>query len=135
MQDRELYRRVLGIESPCYVKRVDLKRVEGEVHVFLEHQEVRSWASPACGAALIAASLLYSGGAKARVPVLRSDQSSIHPCSNSRQTLQLHDAFSSGPESQQAEAHYARGLKFQAQRKDADAENEFRAAWAGRPEE
>ena len=50
MQDRELYRRILGIESPWYVERVDLKLAEGEVHVFLEHQEVGSWACPECGA-------------------------------------------------------------------------------------
>jgi hypothetical protein len=35
MQDRELYRRILGIESPWYVERVDLKLAEGEVHVYL----------------------------------------------------------------------------------------------------
>ena len=50
MQDRELYRRILGIESPWYVERVDLKLAEGEVHVYLEHQEVRHWACPECGA-------------------------------------------------------------------------------------
>jgi transposase len=50
MQDRELYRRILGIESPWYVERVDLKLEEREVHVFLEHQEVRHWACPECGA-------------------------------------------------------------------------------------
>jgi hypothetical protein len=50
MQDRELYRRILGIESPWYVERVDLKLVEGEVHVYLEHEDVRHWACPECGA-------------------------------------------------------------------------------------
>lgn len=49
MQDRELYRRILGIESPWYVERVDLKLAEGEVHVYLDHQEVRNWACPECG--------------------------------------------------------------------------------------
>ena len=34
MQDRELYRRILGIEAPWYVDSVDLK-LEGEVHVRL----------------------------------------------------------------------------------------------------
>lgn len=50
MQDRELYRRILGIESPWYVERADLKVTEGEVHVFLEHEEVGHWACPECGA-------------------------------------------------------------------------------------
>jgi len=49
MQDRELYRRILGIESPWYVERVDLKLAEGEVHVYLEHQEVRNWTCAECG--------------------------------------------------------------------------------------
>ena len=34
MQDRELYRQILGIESPWKVKRVELRRADGEVHVF-----------------------------------------------------------------------------------------------------
>src|SRR5437867_2261371 len=50
MQDRELYRRILGIESPWYVERVDLKLAEGEVHVYLEHEDARPWACPECGA-------------------------------------------------------------------------------------
>jgi transposase len=50
MQDRELYRRILGIESPWYVERVDLKLEEGEVHVYLEHEEVRNWVCAECGA-------------------------------------------------------------------------------------
>ena len=50
MQDRELYRRILGIESPWYVERVDLQLGEGEVHVYLEHEEGRNWVCPECGA-------------------------------------------------------------------------------------
>lgn len=50
MQDHELYRRILGIEAPWYVERVDLKLVEGEVHVYLDHQEVNRWECPECGA-------------------------------------------------------------------------------------
>ena len=43
MQDRELYRQILGIESPWKVERVELRRADGEVHVFLQHDEqVRS---------------------------------------------------------------------------------------------
>ena len=50
MQDRELYRRILGFEFPWYVERVDLKLREGEVHVYLEHEDVEHWACPECGA-------------------------------------------------------------------------------------
>jgi len=49
MQDRELYRQILGIEKPWFVERVELKLDEGEVHVYLEHGEVASWACPDCG--------------------------------------------------------------------------------------
>src|SRR5579863_4553179 len=50
MQDRELYRRILGIEAPWYVERVELKLAEGEVHVYLEHEDVEEWACGECGA-------------------------------------------------------------------------------------
>ena len=50
MRDRELYRRILGIEVPWYVERVERKLAEGEVHVHLEHKEVRSWPCPNRGA-------------------------------------------------------------------------------------
>ena len=49
MQDRELYRQILGIEAPWWVERVDLKLAEGEVHVYLEHEEMGHWACPECG--------------------------------------------------------------------------------------
>lgn len=49
MQDRELYRRILGIEAPWYVERVELKLSEGQVHVYLEHQEVAHWSCGECG--------------------------------------------------------------------------------------
>jgi transposase len=49
MQDRELYRQILGIEAPWHVERVELKLAEGEVHVYLEHQEIGSWPCPKCG--------------------------------------------------------------------------------------
>jgi transposase len=50
MQDRELYRQILGIESPWFVERVELKLAEGEVHVHLDHHEVMNWPCPECGA-------------------------------------------------------------------------------------
>ncbi len=51
MQDRELYRRILGIETPWRVKSVDLKLDEGEVHVHLAHEPVGEWQCPECGSA------------------------------------------------------------------------------------
>jgi transposase len=50
MQDRELYRQVLGIDTPWFVDRVELKPTEGEVHVHLDHYEMVSWACPESGA-------------------------------------------------------------------------------------
>jgi transposase len=49
MQDRELYRQILGIEAPWLVERVELKLAEAEVHVYLEHQEMGNWPCPECG--------------------------------------------------------------------------------------
>ena len=51
MQDRELYRRILGIETPWYVESVDLKLEAGEVHVHLRHHDMIHWPCPECGAA------------------------------------------------------------------------------------
>lgn len=51
MQDRELYRRILGIEPPWYVDSVELKLEDGEVHVRLAHQDNIDWPCPECGAA------------------------------------------------------------------------------------
>ena len=51
MQDRELYRRILGIEAPWYVDSVDLKLEQGEVHVHLVHHDMIDWPCPECGAA------------------------------------------------------------------------------------
>ena len=48
MQDRELYRQILGIESPWKVVRVELRRADGEVHVFLEHDEQVRWPCRQC---------------------------------------------------------------------------------------
>lgn len=50
MQDRDLYQRILGIESPWYVESVELKLPDGEIHVHLAHQKLPSWPCPECGA-------------------------------------------------------------------------------------
>ena len=50
MQDHELYRRILGIEAPWQVERVELQLQHGEVHVYLAHQNQPEWACAECGA-------------------------------------------------------------------------------------
>jgi transposase len=50
MEDRELYRRILGIEAPWYIESVDLQLGRGEVHVYLAHEDLSSWVCPECGA-------------------------------------------------------------------------------------
>jgi len=53
MQDRELYRKILGLEAPWLVERVKLKLTKGEVHVYLhhgqQHRQMASWPCPECG--------------------------------------------------------------------------------------
>lgn len=48
MQDRELYRQILGIQSPWFVERVELELEKGEIHVHLDHQDT-DWACGECG--------------------------------------------------------------------------------------
>jgi transposase len=50
MEDRELYRRILGIESPWQVSSVDLQLPSREVHVYLSHEDLAHWPCPECGA-------------------------------------------------------------------------------------
>jgi transposase len=49
MQDRQLYEQILGIATPWHVERVELMREEGEVHVYLGHDESAAWCCPECG--------------------------------------------------------------------------------------
>jgi transposase len=51
MQDRELYRQILGIDAPWFVDRVELNLGEKEVHVYLDHPGVLNWPCPECGTA------------------------------------------------------------------------------------
>jgi transposase len=51
MEDRELYRRILGIENPWYIASVDLQSPPHEVHIYLAHQDQPSWPCAECGAA------------------------------------------------------------------------------------
>jgi transposase len=49
MQDCQLYEQILGIASPWFVDRVELRLKEGEVHVHLAHGEDAAWTCPECG--------------------------------------------------------------------------------------
>lgn len=50
MQDSELYGRILGIAAPWQVERVDLQLQQGEVHVYLAHEDQPEWPCAECGA-------------------------------------------------------------------------------------
>ena len=58
MQDWELYRRILGIEAPWQVERVELKLETGEVHIYLDHAADVTWSCPECSAPKYATTLL-----------------------------------------------------------------------------
>lgn len=49
MQDHQLYEQILGIQSPWFVERVELKVEDGAVHVHLAHREDATWNCPECG--------------------------------------------------------------------------------------
>jgi transposase len=49
VRDTELYRQLLGLESPWEVGRVELSTDEGRVDVFAEHARGTRWACPQCG--------------------------------------------------------------------------------------
>jgi len=49
MQDRELYRQILGIQSPWFVDRVELDQVKAEVRVYVEHNADVDWLCGECG--------------------------------------------------------------------------------------
>jgi transposase len=49
MQDRELYRQILGIQSPWFVERVDLELAKGEVRVYVQHNPDAEWLCAECG--------------------------------------------------------------------------------------
>jgi transposase len=49
MRDTELYRHLLGLESPWTVSRVDLDVKAQRVDVFAEHGDKKTWPCPDCG--------------------------------------------------------------------------------------
>jgi transposase len=51
MQDRKLYEQILGIQTPWFVDRVELKLEYGQVHVHLDHDNEAVWECPECGRA------------------------------------------------------------------------------------
>jgi len=50
MEDRELYRCILGIESPWSVASVDLRLTPKEVHIHLAHEDLPTWPCAECAA-------------------------------------------------------------------------------------
>ena len=48
MQDKELYRQILGIQPPWFVERVELELAQGEVRVYLEHDADVEWPCAIC---------------------------------------------------------------------------------------
>jgi len=48
MQDTEFYGQILGLTSPWFVERVDLKVADGRVDVFVSHPEEVRWPCPRC---------------------------------------------------------------------------------------
>jgi transposase len=52
MRDTDLYRHLLGLETPWTVARVELSVKEQRVDVWAEHAEGTSWPCPECGAQL-----------------------------------------------------------------------------------
>jgi hypothetical protein len=49
MRDTELYRHLLGLESPWTVAKVDLSVSTQRVDVFVEHPQGQKWPCPVCG--------------------------------------------------------------------------------------
>ena len=49
MRDTDLYQRILGLEKPWFVKRVDLQVAENRVDIWLEHPGGAKWPCPKCG--------------------------------------------------------------------------------------
>jgi transposase len=53
MKDTELYRRLLGIEKPWSIDRVELNMAEERVDIWLTHERSLKWPCPDCGAELL----------------------------------------------------------------------------------
>ena len=53
MEDTELYRRLLGVEKPWFIDRVELNIAESRVDVWLKHDRGLKWACPDCETELL----------------------------------------------------------------------------------
>ncbi len=49
VNDRELYARILGIEAPWKVQRVELAVERGQIHIYLAHDDRMRWPCQVCG--------------------------------------------------------------------------------------
>jgi hypothetical protein len=49
VRDTELYRYLLGLESPWSVSRVELNLEQQRVDAWAEHPQGQRWACPECG--------------------------------------------------------------------------------------
>jgi len=49
MRDTDLYQRILGLEKPWSIKRVDWQVAENRVDIWLEHPGGAKWPCPKCG--------------------------------------------------------------------------------------
>jgi hypothetical protein len=50
MQDCELYGRIMGTSASWRVERVERELDQGEVHVYLAHEDKRAWPCAECAA-------------------------------------------------------------------------------------
>jgi transposase len=48
VRDTDLYRRLLGLESPWTVDRVDLDIKTRQVDVYAKHEKSKAWPCPEC---------------------------------------------------------------------------------------
>ncbi|MHB8152771.1 MAG: hypothetical protein ACYDGW_01915 [Vulcanimicrobiaceae bacterium] len=48
MQERQVFGRLLGVETPRQIQRVELRLEEDAVHVFLGHARGVRWSCPQC---------------------------------------------------------------------------------------
>jgi transposase len=48
VRDHELYAKILGVQSPWFVARVELALKDGEIDVYLEHAPETRWPCPQC---------------------------------------------------------------------------------------
>ncbi len=70
MDDKSLYAAILGVKEPWAVEKVELRLVDGEVHVWVALPKDTVWGCPECQAAA-------STGDKQPVPHLGIDETAF----------------------------------------------------------